>query len=87
MTPEFKYRVVYANDDGDKSGSRFLKAGSAYVWARRLADEGFESKIFKKTADGGEIELSLSELKKEAGPLQTTRRKPVKLYKQQHTVK
>lgn len=76
MTPEFKYVVSYANDEGDRSSARFTNPRSAFIWAHRLHSEGFEFKIYKTHPEGGTIEVSFAELKKEAGPLPAMKRKP-----------
>lgn len=84
-TPQFQYRVAYANDEGDRSSARFLNARSAFIWAKRLSDEGFEFKIWCINKDGGAVELSYAELKKEAGPIAT--KKQARIGKQLYTTK
>lgn len=78
MNYKFVYRVSYLNSDGDITlDSRFLNPESAYTWAKRLDKEGVRWIAYKKH-ESGEVEVSLTDLRKEAGSCLTSREKTVR---------
>lgn len=73
MNPELKYVVESKSDDGLKLTSKFMTPVAAYTWVQRLSDEGTSYVAYKNGKT-----VSLSELKKEAGPCLTSNKKTVK---------
>lgn len=76
--PEFKYAVISTNVDGDKSTAKFTNSKSAFLWARRLQEEGIKFEIFHKLESSiqfAPITISIADLKKEAGPIKSPSKK------------
>lgn len=81
MSLDLIYAVISTSTDGDRSTARFTNPLSAYQWATRVHAEEIKWSATKKV-ESGVIELTLAELKKEAGTCRTSKKKTVRNFKQ-----